>query len=49
MDIKVNQVMPATTIEQTKETQQADGTFKFVLASQINESELQDRLTELIE
>ena len=49
MDIKVNQVIPTTTIEQTKETQQADGTFKFILASQINESELQDRLTAMME
>lgn len=49
MDIKVNQVLPASTIEQPKEVQQADGTFKFVLASQISESELQDKLTAMME
>lgn len=49
MDIKVNQVMPATVVDQPKETSQADGTFKFVLASQIGESELQDRLTAMME
>lgn len=49
MDIKVNQVMPTTTIEHPKEVQQADGTFKFVLASQIGESDLQERLTAMME
>lgn len=49
MDIKVNQVMPTTTIEQPKETTQADGTFKFMLASQIGEDDLQARLTSMME
>lgn len=49
MDIKVNQITPSVQIEQTRETTQADGTFKFVLASQVSESELQERLTSMME
>jgi len=49
LDIKVNQVMPAAQIEKPQEVQQADGTFKFVLASQVSESDLQQRLTLMME
>ena len=49
MDLKINQVTPTTQIEQPKEVTQADGTFKFVLASQVEESELQQRLTSMME
>lgn len=49
MDIKVNQVMPTTVTEMPKETGQADGTFKFMLASKIGENELQARLTAMME
>lgn len=49
MDLKINQVTPTTQIEQPKEVTQADGTFKFVLASQVEESELQQRLTSVME
>lgn len=49
MDIKVNQVSQAAPVEQTRETQPTDGTFKFMLASHIEETELQTRLQTLME
>lgn len=49
MDIKVNQMTPVTQAQKTSEVQQGDGTFKFTLASQIEESELQARLTGMME
>jgi len=49
LDIKVNQVQQAQQIEQTRQVQESDGTFKFTLASHIEESELQARLNSLME
>lgn len=49
MDIKVNQVSQAMPVEQTQNTQPTDGTFKFMLASHIEEAELQARLQDLME
>ena len=49
MDIKVNQVSQAMPVEQTQNTQPTDGTFKFMLASHIEEAELQARLQNLME
>lgn len=49
MDIKVNQLTQTPQVEQTKQEQSADGTFKFMLASNIEESELQARLNTLME
>lgn len=49
MDIKVNQVNQTPQVEQPKQTQPTDGTFKFMLASNIEESELQTRLNTLME
>lgn len=49
MEIKVNQAAQVSQVKQTTETQQADGTFKFTLASHIEEKELQARLTALME
>ncbi|MDE5590740.1 MAG: YaaR family protein [Acetatifactor sp.] len=49
MEIKVNQVNQATPVEQTKEPQPTDGTFKFMLASHIEEAELQTKLQTLME
>ncbi len=49
MDLKINQVTPQTQVEAPKEVQQADGTFKFVLASQIGEGDLQAKLTTMME
>ncbi|MGN0402394.1 MAG: YaaR family protein [Acetatifactor sp.] len=49
MDIKVNQVSQAAPVEQVQNTQAADGTFKFMLASHIEEADLQARLNTLME
>lgn len=49
MDIKVNQVTPMTPIQQTEATQQSDGTFKFILASNIEEKDLQVRLSSMMQ
>lgn len=48
MDIKVNQISQPLPVQESKEVQQADGTFKFMLASNIQESELQEKLTSLM-
>lgn len=49
MDIKVNQVTQSMQVEQTKQVEQTDGSFKFTLASHIEEAELQARLSTLME
>lgn len=49
MDIKVNQISQAPQVEPVKNTQPTDGTFKFTLASHIEEAELQARLQGLME
>lgn len=49
MDIKVNQVTKTMPAEQVQNLQPADGTFKFMLASHIEEAELQSRLQTLME
>ena len=48
MDIKVNQTTPINQIEQTQAAKPTDGTFKFTLASAIEESELAERLSNLM-
>ena len=49
MDIKVTQANPVMQTEQTTQTAAADGTFKFMLASHIQEQDLQVRLTAMME
>ena len=49
MDIKVTQVNQSTPVEQTQVNQPVDGSFKFTLASHIEEAELQARLQALME
>ena len=49
MEIKVGQVNQPAPVEQTQASQPADGTFKFTLASHIEEAELQARLQTLME
>lgn len=49
MDIKVNQLTQVSQVAPTAEKTQADGTFKFTLASRVEEQELQARLTALME
>lgn len=48
MDIKVNNIQQAVPVTETPKVDNADGTFKFVLASNIQESELQEKLTTLM-
>lgn len=48
MDIKVNQVTGAAVPENTAPTRQTDDSFKFTLASHIEEAELQERLSSLM-
>lgn len=49
MDIKVNQAAPVTQVQQGEPNQVSDGTFKFILASNIVEEELQVRLSSMME
>lgn len=49
MDMKVTQTTPVQQAEQVGQTTQTDGTFKFTLASHIQEQDLQVRLTAMME
>lgn len=49
MDMKVNQVLQPQQIEQMQQQQKTDGSFKFTLASHIEEAQLQERLTAMME
>ncbi|NLK77297.1 MAG: YaaR family protein [Clostridiales bacterium] len=48
MDIKVNQVTGTTPVDTTQTVEKSDGTFKFTLASHIEEAELQEKLNGLM-
>lgn len=48
MDIKVNQIQQTAPVEQTTQTQATDGSFKFMLASHVEEAELQEKLCSLM-
>jgi len=49
VDIKVNQLRNTMPVEHTTQQAPTDGTFKFTLVSHIQEAELQQRLTLLME
>lgn len=49
MDIKVNQVNNVSAPEQATKQQPTDGSFKFTLASKIDNQVLQEQLTAMIE
>ncbi len=49
VDIKVNQITQPVPVEQAQQTPPTDGSFKFMLASNIVESELQEKLSILME
>ena len=49
MDIKVNEVQQAAPVQQAQQTQQTDDTFKFMLASNIEEAGLAERLNLMME
>lgn len=48
MDIKVNDVSRAMPVENQTKTSQADGSFKFILASNVQDAELNSRLNQLM-
>lgn len=48
MEIKVGQATQSLPVEQTQSVQPTDGTFKFMLASHIQEAELQEKLQTLM-
>lgn len=45
MDIKVNQVNTTSQIDTSAPVEKSDGTFKFTLASRIEEADLQEKLS----
>ena len=49
MDMKVNATMAPAPVETPTQVSQSDGTFKFTLASHIQEADLQARLNTLME
>lgn len=49
MDIKVTSTTPITQPENVKPVQEADGNFKFMLMSHIDDSSLQEKLTLMME
>ena len=49
MDIKVNQVQQPVQVEQTPQVQETECTFKFTLVSRIEEQDLQNALTQMME
>lgn len=48
MDMKITQMTQAQPVEQTQQVQ-ADGSFKFTLVTHIEEAQLQERLTVMME
>lgn len=49
MDMRVNATMAPVPVETSTQVNQSDGTFKFTLASHIQEADLQARLSTLME
>ncbi|MBQ2116209.1 MAG: YaaR family protein [Lachnospiraceae bacterium] len=49
MDFKVNEIQQTTPVVQQQNVQQAEGDFKFMLASNIEEAELANRLNLMME
>ena len=49
MDMKITQMTQAQPVEQTQQTVPADGSFKFTLVTHIEEAQLQERLTSMME
>ncbi|MEG0962783.1 MAG: YaaR family protein [Lachnospiraceae bacterium] len=48
MDIKIDQINAATQVENSQSAEKGDGTFKFTLASHIDEAQLQEKLSSLM-
>ena len=48
MDIRVNEISMAQQVEKTKTSESQDDSFKFTLISNIEEADLQDKLTNMM-
>ena len=48
MDLKINEMTPATAVETAVKVPEGDGSFKFSLTSAIGEAQLQERLNTLL-
>lgn len=48
MDMRVKELLNTTPVEQKPQVSEADGTFKFVLASNIEEAGVQEKVTALM-
>ncbi len=48
MDMKISEVLTTTPVEQKNQVQESDGTFKFVLASNIEEAGFQEQVVALM-
>ncbi len=49
MDIKVNNVAPVNQTTEVKQTEQTDDKFKFTLVSKIDDANLKEKLSSLME
>lgn len=49
MDIKINEVQQTVPVEQARNVQQTEGDFKFILASNVEEAALAERLNLMME
>ena len=49
MDMKITQMMQTQPVEQTQQAHPSDGSFKFTLVTHIEEAQLQERLTAMME
>lgn len=49
MDMKINPLSAPMPVEQEQQTQESDGSFKFTLASHIEEAGLQERLNTMMQ
>lgn len=47
-DMRVNQLFSTPALSESKQVEKSDGTFKFTLASQIQETELQEKVNQLL-
>ena len=49
MDMKINEMIPVSSVESAAPKEQVDGDFKFTLTSKIEETELQEKLNGLMQ
>lgn len=49
MDIKINDIQTSSSVQQVKNTESTDSSFKFTLISNIEEKDLQEKLSSMME